>query len=53
MEIEERLVAQIRIWHKLNFKREEPKDLKAIKENLKPKMGFLVLAKHDLNKTWI
>ena len=32
---EERLVGQNRIWHNLNFKREEPKDLKAIKENLK------------------
>ena len=40
MEIEEKFVGQIRIWHKLNFKREESKDLKANKEK-NPKMGFI------------
>ena len=43
-------MGQIRIWHNLISKREEPKGLNAKNEDLKQKMDFfLVLAKHGLN----
>ena len=53
MEFEERLGVKLEYGISCFAKRKEFKDLNAKNENLKQKMGFLVLAKHGLNKTWI